>query len=226
MRTFLFFLVLSFLLVAPPADAQSRVVRGDGVFYCDPYVQCESAEQCSELQPHCEPLGSGDTVCTALSDARYELQCCENSEECGSRADVPGTCVEFSQEASGAANVGVCLYTSVFDLCLGDAETAEIGDVIGCFNLATDNVTSLAERYRTGDCDGDGVQNDVDPCPCSADDACLTAGDGGVPDKKVVDAGISGGGGCSASPSPTSWSLFGLVGMLILARRRRASRAR
>jgi uncharacterized protein (TIGR03382 family) len=223
MRIF-FLLVCSLVLVSHAAEAQSRVVRGDGAFFCEPYVECETSEQCGELAPHCEPLGSGELVCTALSDARYELQCCENSEECGTRAEVPGTCVEFSQEGTGVANVGVCLYASAFDLCLGDVDTAAVDDVIGCFNVSTDNIASLAERYRTGDCDGDGVQNDVDPCPCSAEDACLTDGDAG--DKKVVDAGISGRGGCSASPSPAPWSLLVFVGALLLARRRRTPRMR
>jgi uncharacterized protein (TIGR03382 family) len=224
----LFLLVGPFLvLLTSHAQAQSRLTRGDGVLYCEPFVTCESDAQCAELEPHCEPLATGETVCTAHESTRYELLCCESSEQCGARSDVAGTCVTFTDEENGQEPVGVCLYHGIFDLCLEAGETATFADAAGCFDASLGSLSSLAERYRVGDCDGDGVQNDIDPCPCSPEDACLVGEDGGVGSddagKVSVQAGISGGGGCSAAPSPGPWAIMGVLGALIL-RRRRSSR--
>jgi uncharacterized protein (TIGR03382 family) len=217
MRTLIFF-GFSFVLVTGHAEAQLRLTQIDGTFQCSEFVTCEAASGCDEPEPSCVELGSGEMVCSDQSSAKFELTCCETDVDCGERDKVKGECVYFTDEASGDDRIGTCLYPEVFDLCLDDLERPDFSSVLGCFDLANDDQRSLAERYRVGDCDGDGLTNEVDPCPCSMDDACLVVDeDGGVIDP--ASAGISGGGGCSASPSPGAFALALIVGAWCARRR-------
>jgi uncharacterized protein (TIGR03382 family) len=222
MRALVFFgsvFVFVFALVPGHADAQLRLTQVDGSFQCHAFVTCEGASGCEEPEPNCIELGADEMVCSDQASAKFELTCCETDLDCGERDKVKGECVYFVDEASDDARIGTCLYPPVFDLCLGDVELPSFSSVLGCFEHATDDLRSLAERYRVGDCDGDGIANEDDPCPCSPDDACLLVdGDGGLVDP--TSAGISGGGGCSASPSPGALALALIVGASFVRRRR------
>lgn len=208
------------------ADAQLRVTYVDGVLACEEFARCESPTDCGDLEPNCEPLSTGEGVCTALESALLEPRCCAMDEDCGEVDGVSGICTVVLDEAGGQEGVGVCRYLGVFDLCLAEEREVSLGDVAACFDLELVSDASLAVRYQSGDCDEDGAPNSTDPCPCSSDDTCLPAvdEDAGKPALEAPRPGIAGGGGCSTGGEPGAVALA-LLALGLVARRRRLDRS-
>jgi MYXO-CTERM domain-containing protein len=178
------------LVRVPAASAQLALQRSpEGRLTCAMLKRCMDDADCATrpgtaCRELALPVGSSVPPGRFCVDPEGTRFCCATSVDCPVRDGVRSMCIN---PPSMTLDTGVCAYGDEidFDFCGRSAGTlmrslAEL--VRDCFTAPTDTMTPFGTtRFAGGDCDGDGLTNAADPCPCSPTNACERA-DAGAPD--------------------------------------------
>jgi MYXO-CTERM domain-containing protein len=175
------------LSLASPAQAElGRLAWSGTSLFCGNLAPCSTAGAFCDTGPGgvavtCEILPNGQRACSPFEGGFGEVFCCTSDADCGGLDGVPGTC-DFIRDG-----ISVCSWPEVFDFCGGETTDLTRDAVVNCVKLSVDGDAPV--DWAKGDCDEDGIYNDVDECPCEAGDGCFFEPDAGVPDAGW-DAGI------------------------------------
>lgn len=178
--------VLVTLSASRAAASDIRVLTID----IDGAPHCETAPGCSMMGMTCDsPPGTmcidlalpGMVTrvpsCVAPALVRY---CCAAATDCPILGGVTGRCIAPTP-GDASFGFGLCAYTSV-DPCLGAFGATDAEIIQMCFRTTAGDGTGPygTVPFGVGDCDGDGMANDVDVCLCDPDNVCVST-DAGVP---------------------------------------------
>lgn len=193
------------------ADGLGRIVisASGGGPVCMPATPCSHPTDCTALGETCQSvtLAAGFTGQFCLRDVTSEVFCCV---EGSGMFDCPvgSSC---SMIGSGGGSVpGICT-GSARSYCVDSTAIPDgaLSAILSCIVLpAPPCVVPRPLRppnpvpFAMGDCDGDGIANELDANPCIVD--VPTCSDGGVPDASTTpDAGTiarDAGGNADAGP--------------------------
>jgi hypothetical protein len=191
---------------------------------CEGVALCQAGDMCAGADLQCVNRGMETPLCFFPDE---DLFCCADVTNCPA-APGGGSATECRHVPE--LMVGVCVY-SYFRICWDEPTRDQVD---ACFTKPGETMASRS--FFHGDCDEDGIQNQIDAEPCVANAAPIAdAGmnnpiDGGVVTQ--FDAGppqvtgFRGGGGASCSIGRSTESSFAILivaAVSITALRRRRS---
>jgi hypothetical protein len=180
----------------PKASAQLALQRSpEGRLVCAMLKTCARDADCAtrpgtSCRELALPSGSSVPPANFCIDPEGTRFCCANPVDCPVRDGVRSVCIN---PPSMTVDTGVCAYGDEidFDFCGRAAGTLmrSLTELLrDCFTAPEGTMTPFGTTpFAGGDCDGDGLVNAADPCPCNPTNACERA-DAGIPE---TDAGTS-----------------------------------